>query len=78
MFYKKKIIFRKDEFSLDGLQCLDRERHIGVGYLGQVKLVMEKPCPIEGVRRLLLFFRKMTKLVLTSAKMALCSYATEH
>ncbi|KYM97084.1 hypothetical protein ALC62_12192 [Cyphomyrmex costatus] len=53
----------EDELSLKGSRDLDRKRHWRE-YLGQVKLVMENP------RTMLLFFRKMAKLVLTLAKIA--------
>ncbi|KYN28475.1 hypothetical protein ALC57_02202 [Trachymyrmex cornetzi] len=61
--FHQPITNREDELSLKGSRDLDRKRHWRE-YLGQVKLVMEKP------RTMLLFFRKMAKLVLTLAKIA--------
>jgi len=59
-----KIISKSRRWTLLKSSCdLDRKR-LWREYLGQVKLIMEKP------RTMLLFFRKMAKLILTLAKIA--------
>ncbi|EGI58900.1 hypothetical protein G5I_13016 [Acromyrmex echinatior] len=62
--FHQPITNREDELSLKESRDLDQKRH-WLEYLGQVKLVMEK------LRTMLLFFRKMAKLVLTLTKIAL-------